>query len=346
MIGTIVILLGVYFLGGPILISILAFSKNMIKREFKRKMRIRTQVEEKKKSLLTKVGEACSFLLKSDKRKTIGVPNKFMFLGIYLLGAIGVVISGISEAMGIVVILMLVPYIAWIFAVFTFRPIRKKRDELFERIYTLKRDRMGLIERGNKDGSYNYDKEFTVMSWDDTYMFPKKIMLRIPTKFDELQIEAFMTQFNLYFGAGSKWAPDRSDPTDPGWNFTEGRVTLVHTPPLPSRADWSEEFLLHDEIAWSYFPMALGSENGVKITTSDGKEKYVLGFDLGGEQPKLAKKTGGQIGEEVVLAPQVLIAGGTGGGKALKSETLVHRIVTAGQHGGKTSQLMKDNQHK
>lgn len=309
-----------YTLLPTIIVATLATLKNFIRKEIRRRMRIRDNGEPKKKSLISKVNEALKFTLLKDKRTTVGIPNKLIVIIIYLIGLGGVVAGVMAENMTLSLSMFIFPFLTWIAATFLYRPIKNKREVLYERLHSLKAGRMGLVDKVRKDGFVDYNKEFQIIEWEDNYITPKKIMITIPTKFDELSIPNFMEQFNLHFGAGTKFAPDRST-ENPGWNFTEGQVILVRTPPLPKRAEWDEEYLFNDDIAWSFFPMALGSENGVKITDNEGKEKFVLGFDLAGEQAKMAKKKGVQIGEEVVLAPQVLIAGGTGGGKALSSDT-------------------------
>lgn len=286
-------------------------------------MRIRPQ-EVAKQGLMSKFREAVNYVVKSDKRTTIGVPNKILVIGIYLVGLVGTVVFGMSEKYGLVVPFLFIPYIAGFVAIGAYAPIKKARTEVFERIYTLKRDRMGTVGKQTKDVEVNYEDEFKVLEWAEDNVSPLKLQITIPTRFDPLGEAAFLEQFNVFMGAGSKWAPDRSNPEDAGWNYPAGHVTLMKMPPLPKMALWDEHYLLNDSIAWSFFPLALGVENGVKLHNEEtGEDEFVLGFDVAGAQSKMK---GVQVGNEVVQAPMVLVAGGTGGGKSLSVDTQVPTI--------------------
>lgn len=324
MIQNILIFTGIYLFAPPFIISLLTMMKNLAKREFQRKMRMKPQAGPRPQSLMSKINQSSSFILKTDKRKTMKISNKALILGIYISGLIGAVTFGVMDNLILFSAFLLVPFVVAAISVSLFRPIKVKRDALYSRLYSLKRDRMGLIERGTS-GIENYDSEFEILEWKDDYISPARMRLFLPTKFDSLAETSFTEQLNLHFGGGSKWAPDRSNPEDSGWNYTAGHVNFMHMPPLPTLAIWDEHYILNDKIAWSFFPLALGVENGVKLyNPKTGKDEYVLGFDVAGEQKKIK---GTQVGPEVVQSPQVLIAGGTGGGKALRSNTLVPTII-------------------
>lgn len=324
MLQNVLIFIAIYMFAPPIIISIFAMMKNFAKREFQRKMRVRPQPGPKPQSLMSKVSQSLGFIMKSDKRSTIGIPNKILIMLIYFLGLIGATTFGIMDNLLLFGVFLIVPFVTGGLAIALFRPIKLKRDALYSRLYSLKRDRMGLIDK-MKDGQENYSSEFEILEWEDDYVSPSKMKIYLPTRFDSLAETSFIEQLNLHFGGGSKWAPDRSNPEDAGWNYTAGHVTLMHMPPLPTKAMWDEHYLLNDKIAWSFFPLALGVENGVKLYNPEtGQDEYVLGYDVAGAQSKMKDV---QVGAEVVQAPMVLIAGGTGGGKSLSSATRVPTVI-------------------
>lgn len=310
-----------------LLMSILSLIKTFIKQDIQRRMRVRNNREEPKETVLYKVNSSMKFIMKEDKRKTFGVQNKFIVIGLYVMfGAVTLFYAAQSNIL-MTSVMVLSPYIIWIVAYTLYRPIKIGRDSLYTKLYGFKSEKMGLVEKREKGRGVDYHSEFEITEWADNYITPTKMKMYIPTKFDELQIDGFMTHLSVHFGRKSKWTADRSNPEDSGWNFTEGHVNLIWTPHLPNIAMWDEKYLFDERIAWSFFPMGLGSENGVRLTDEEGNDEYVLGFDLAGEQQKLSRKQGTQLGTEVVLAPQVLIAGGTGGGKALSTDTKIQRFV-------------------
>lgn len=289
-------------------------------------MRIRNQLEAPKETLLSKVNNSLGFINREDKRKTFGIPHKTLIIALYIVLALTTVIFAYLGLTMPTILMVFSPYIVWIVAYILYAPIKVGREQLYHRLYEFKSGRMGLVDKVKRGSAISYEEEFQILEWDEDYLSPLKMRMSIPTKFDELAIEGFMTQLSLHFGRQSKWTADMSDPNDAGWNFTKGHVSLVWTPHLPTLAMWDEKYLFDERIAWSFFPMGLGSENGVQITNEDGKVEHVLGFDLAGEQEKLSRKQEVQVGSEVVLSPQVLIAGGTGGGKALSVDTKVQRM--------------------
>lgn len=310
----------------PVFIGLVSTAKKLIIREFRRKMRIKAPVVQAKPSFMKQSKEAILFLLKIDKRKTFNLDNKIIIMLIYSIGIVFTVFIILTGSILFYILAFLMPFITGAVAIQLYKPIYQARIKFYEKLLSYKSGKMKLVQKQNKDQATNYDEEFKIVEWEDNNIFPKKLIIYLPTSFSPLQTEGFLEEFQPLFGKGSNWVPDRSDPADPGWNFDEGRVTLVHTPPLPTKAMWSEHYLLNDSIAWSFFPLGLGSENGVKLKNENGEEEFVIGFDLAGEQSKLGKKKGIQVGEEVIMAPQVLIAGGTGGGKALSSDTIIPTV--------------------
>lgn len=326
MIQKLLIFIVIYLLSLPLIVTLTPFIFKQILNRIRRSSRQRTQVrnEEIKESYLRKAKPALKFVLKLDQRQTFKIKNKFIIIGLYLLGIALSVISAVINIPLLLLFAIILPFVCVASARIMFSPIKKGRESVLDKIYSLKRDRMGLVNKGRDAGSM--DSEFEVLEWDKDYISPLRIKLFLPTSFDPIGEEAFMAQFNVPLSKGSaKWAADRTDPEDAGWNYNAGHVTIMRMPPLPSRAAWNEHYLLNDKIAWSFFPIALGVENGVKLHNDEtGDDEFVLGFDVSGAQTKIK---GVQVGAEVAQAPMVLIAGGTGGGKSLSVGTLIPTVV-------------------
>lgn len=316
MIVAIVFLL-LYILFPYMLLGICRGIAYSVRRSFRQKMRIRGQVEQKP-SLTSKFNEAISFVFKEDNRAQLGFSNKAAVGIIYVLGLAGTLFFAFQEMYLFAIISLFVPFIAGIVAIVFYAPIKQERELVTEKLFEIKQNRMGL-SKSKKE--LDPSKEVKVVKWKEDLVNPELIEFSIPTSFDPLGCEAFMEQFNVYFGKEATWVADKTDGKN-GWDFTKFKLSICQTAPLPSRADWSERYLNKEEFAWSFFPLGLGSENGVKIYNEENqREEFVLGFDLSGAQVKLAKKKGIQIGSDIVMAPQVLISGGTGGGKALDVDT-------------------------
>lgn len=281
---------------------------------------MRPKETEAKKSFISYSKESINFLIKEDKRATLGMKNKVIIISLYVIGLLATIGLSAMGNLALATLLTLFPFIVAIVGNKLYAPIRKGKEEIYERIMSVKRDSMGLA---NRKGDATFDTEFEVTEWKD-YFTPVKLKLFIPTNFDSLREEEFLQKFNQFLGAGSRWAPDRSNPEDQGWNYTKGHVNLMHMPPLPTKAMWNERYLLNDSIAWSFFPLALGVENGVKLHNDETDEdEFVLGFDVAGAQSKMK---GVQVGDEVQQAPMSLVSGGTGGGKSLSVDTLVPTV--------------------
>ena len=327
---TALIFIVIYLLSLPVLVKGSTFLLRKIMSRFispaQQKQNMRNS--EPKETYFMKAKPALSFLLKLDNRKTIGIKNKVLIILIYVAGLLISAIAGFTGILPLLIVSIAFPFIAVSVARILYSPIRKSRETVLDKIYSLKRDRMGLKEKGVGLQSISpSNSEFEVLDWDEDFVSPTRIRLFIPTNFDPMGESAFLEQFNVYLSKGSaKWAPDRTDPDDMGWNYNAGHVTIRRMPPLPKKAIWSEKYLLNDSMAWSFFPLALGVENGVKLYNEEtGKDDYVLGFDVSGDERKIKDV---QVGAEVVQAPQILIAGGTGGGKSLSVDTIIPTVVT------------------
>lgn len=313
-----------------IVYSALTMITRLIKRKFRERMRIKIDSRKlQEKTLTKKIMRAIMFTIKEDKRNTKGIKNRTIFFSIYLIGLLLSIGMAFMNKVGFVLVFSLIFYLAIIiFSYYSTKNLFIERDKVLDKIYTIKQRRMGLVEKPLRNEAINYDSEFKVTEWDKDYVHPKRIIMSIPVDFDQLACNSFLEQFSLYFGTqGAHWVPDRANKEHPGWDFVGGYAALMKTDPLPLRADWSEKYLLNDRVSWSFFPIALGSENGITLVDpKTKKETHLLGFDLAGTERKLAKKKGFQIGDELVAAPMVLIAGGTGGGKALECDTPVEVV--------------------
>lgn len=288
-------------------------------------MRIKGQLPPSE-SISYKNKEAIRFVMKEDLGKTVFIKNKIIFFSFYAIGFILIAIAMFTENYKIIPISFFLPFVAIAFSRVIYLPIKKKRKWTMDKIYSFKQDRMGLVEKVNKNELVDYSKEFEILEWHEDNISPKKIVMSIPTKFDSVGSNNFMEYFNESFGKVATWVPDKSDPENPGWNFPEFKVTLTQTEPLPDSAMWSAHYVLNEDVSWSFFPLGIGSENGVRMMKEDGSGyEHVIGFDVNGGQTKLAKERGLAIGNEIVTAPMVLLAGGTGSGKALSVDTKIIR---------------------
>lgn len=314
--------MSIYLFAPFIILGIMTLIKRFIHRKIRQQMRIRGSIEHKE-SLSKKMTSGLSFVLTKDKRKTLGIKNKYIVIGLYVIGLLGTIFFALRDDPITGFIFILFPYIAGIFSFVLFAPIRQERDELINRLVSIKRDRMGLVEKGKRGEDFDPNLEVKVIKWKEDNVNPELIEMSIPTSFDPLNTAAFLEHFNTYFGNEATWVPDKSD-GKLGWDFKKFKLYLAQTPPLPKKAMWDSRYLNPDYFAWSFFPLGLASENGVEIVNEEtGEVENVIGFDLAGAQIKLAKEKNLKIGNEIQAAPQVLIAGGTGGGKALSSDTMI-----------------------
>lgn len=210
---------------------------------------------------------------------------------------------------------------AFNFAVRSAHKVVKHQEYVISRIYEIAQPKLGLPMQDPAEAHVRIQK------WRD-YTKPESVEIDVPTNFSDAGEEGFLKQFNQVFGRETAWVPDSRPPSkddkgndvpgSPGWDYEEGKVTLRAVPPLPTRANWSAHYVLSPAIAWSFFPIALGVENGTTVTHPEtGVKEHVLGFDLSGQQAKAAKAAGENMSTRITKSPMVLVGGGTGGGKAM-----------------------------
>lgn len=283
------------------------------------------KAQQEKEGLNRKLKKRIAFTRKDPRKKPI--PFKIIFYGIYLAGFGISALAGVLSNWQLLLFSFVIAYSAMVFSAITANKIVKERDAVLKRMMELKGSKMRFVTR-DKGVTPTPEAEFKVVEWGEDLVSPSKMYIYLPTDFDLLQVDGFMESFNLIFGANGSWIADDTDEQYGGFNFNAGVAAIRVSTPLPKIANWHERYLNSKDIHWSFFPLALGAENGVPVYNEDlGVTEHVLGFAVNGGQEKLSKKNGVVIGKEVTSSPQILIAGGTGGGKSLNSKTPIKRIV-------------------
>ena len=291
----------------------------------RRKSRTAIQNENKKEGFNKKLIKRIKFTMNDPRKKPI--PYRLIFILIYLIGAGLAIFGGLAENWAFLGLALIPQYVSIIFSAITAKSIISKRDAVLERMLDFKRNKMRLVNR-EKGVLVTPEMEIKVKEWDEDLVSPTKLHLYMPTDFDILHVEGFLESFNLIFNSNGQWVADETDEQHDGFDFNAGVAAIRVSPKLPSMAKWHERYLNPEYIHWSYFPLALGSENGVPVyNEEEDRFESVLGFSVNSGQEKLSKKNEVKIGSEVVAAPMTLIAGGAGGGKSLVSTTVVKVIV-------------------
>lgn len=320
-----------YALGMPILVRLvcLAHKQVFITRKAKNMPRSRTAQTNLPKPLWPKIKERVRYAVKDTRplslgkkkeEKSGGLTNKQAVVGAWAAGLLVAVGAAFMGQWKLIVFSPLLFLVALTIALVTANPIIKGREQIYRKMFEIGKSTLGL----SAEYAEQPQAVINILEWRDV-LRPSKVRFEVPTTFGADSEESFLRQFNQVFGTETTWVAF-NDPESgkPGWNYEEGFVTLKETPPLPTMAPWHERYVLDPNIAWSFFPIGLGVENGVELTNPEtGQVENVLGFDLSGEQVNLAKKMGTKIGPEITTSPMVLCAGGTGGGKALAVDTPV-----------------------
>lgn len=291
----------------PVMPMLLKFLKDYLKSSLFGRRRSATAIrnESAKEGLNKKMSKRIKFTMKDTRKKPI--PFRLVFMLIYVTGAIVSVIGGLIGSWKMLILSFAIAYIAFIFSIITANKIVSERDNVLKRMLELKAKKMRLVNR-DKGTIPNPASEFKVIEWDEDLVTPTKMYLYMPTDFDILEVDGFLESFNLIFGAKGQWIADDTDEQYGGFDFNAGVAAIRTSTPLPQIAMWHERYLNPKDIHWSYFPLALGSENGVPVYNEELKiTEHVLGFAVNGGQEKLSKKNGVVIGKEVTSSPQVLI---------------------------------------
>lgn len=304
-------------------LQFLSLIARLIKMNIERKKRRytgrRTKEDEDKLTLKEKLQIYKRFIFKESGKGNLFIAIRaitvvivyFISMGNYLLG----VVSSI-----------LLPILYYGYIIRTAKPVLEKREQILTDMIDLKRSKMKL--KNPKSNAYNYDEEFEVLEWDEEKVKPVSMRIFLPVDFDEIFAENFLQFWSNKFGENAAWGINVEDEETGGWNMAKGVASIKQVEPLPEIAMWDEFYVNNPDIAWSFFPLGLSINGGVLLTNpKTGEKEHVVGLDLNGDQSKLAKKRGLTIGPEVVRSPQTLIAGLTGGGKALDLDTYVYVLV-------------------
>ncbi len=325
--GKIILFAILYLIIPPGIFILTKFLKDRVKHTLFGRKRSATAIkaEAAKEGINQKIVKRIQFTTKDPRTKPI--PFKLIFLLIYVFGLIVAIMGGLMDNWQLLLISVFIAYFAMFFSIFTANKIVVKREQVLKRILELKGSKMRFVNR-DKSSVPTINTEFKVLQWSEDLINPKKMYLYMPTDFDILEVDSFMESFNLIFGGNGQWVSDDTDEKYKGFDFNAGVAAIRVSPKLPQIAMWHERYLDPKHIHWSYFPLALGSENGVPVPNhEEGTIERVLGFAVNSGQEKLSKKNGVSIGKEITSAPQILIAGGTGGGKSLHSQTKVRVII-------------------
>lgn len=291
----------------------------------RRRSKTAIAIEAEKEGLSEKISKRVKFTM-SDSRKD-PVPFKIIFIAIYVAGLMVSAIAGLMNSFKIFLFSLVIAYGAITFAYVSANKIVSARDEVLKRMLELKGTKMKHLNRGaGKRATIN--NELKVIEWSEDLVNPAKMHIYMPTDFDIMAVDSFLQSFNLIFGSQGQWVADKGDKDYGGFDFNKGVAAIKVTPPLPQLAKWHTRYLNPEKVHWSFFPLAIGSENGIPIYNEEtGRVEPVLGFSVNSGQNKLSAKNGDTIGDEIVAAPQILVGGGTGGGKSLHVETPVEIVI-------------------
>lgn len=331
-----------YFLWFPLAIALSKLLIKGIKTQFRRKMRIKpSNIRDEKEPITKKLWEGIKFEAKGDKRPLLKDKGPARTTTFWILIGIGIVFSlvGMFTSTSTIMFGYMFPIIATYYAYFSSRAMLDEQQKALQRLFDTKKASMGLVSSPSEN---NFDAEFKILKWGKDKITFDQVLFYIPTQFDQLATGAFLEKINQNFGGDTAWVADEESETH-GWDFVGGKVILRRTPALPGRADWDSHYLLNDRIAWSFFPLGLGTSGGVPIVNKKtGEEEHVLGFDVQGLEPKIAKKQGFDVGREIVASPQSLVSGGTGGGKSLSEMTVIPTVSNDAKN-NKKSKINKND---
>lgn len=263
-------------------------------------------------------------LKKKDGSAVFNMSNQKMFWLLYFGGLILTVgLSFVNPLYAIAALFLF--FAAMIFGAKAPKKLLAERKRLMVRMFEIAKLRLGQsAEYADNPGAV-----IRILEWSDP-ITPTRVEFDVPTTFAAEGEEGFLKQFNQIFGTETSWVAlyerneENPDKSINGWDYDKGIVTIRAVPPLPTMAKWEAHYVVNENIAWSYFPIALGVENGVLLTNPEtGEDENVLGFDLSGLQVDLAKEKGLKIGGEITTSPMAFVGGGTGGGKSLSVDTPV-----------------------
>lgn len=317
--ATIILFIVLYIVIPPGIFALVKLGKDQLVRSYFKSFHSTSKSKKQKEGINDKILKRLKFTIRDPRNKPI--PFRIVFIAIYLIGLGVAMYGGFNEETSSLILSIVIAYLAAVFSIASANRLVLERELVMSRMLELKGKKMRFV---SKDTVPNLASEIRVKEWSEDLTFPTKMYLYMPTDFDINEIKNFLQSFNLVFGEQGQWISDATDKKYGGFDFNAGVAALRVASPLPNKAMWHERYLDPKVIHWSYFPLALGSENGVPVYNEElDVTEQVLGFAVNSGQEKLSSKNETIIGNEITAAPQVLIAGGTGGGKALASDTKV-----------------------
>ena len=312
------ILMGVYIVVMPILFRLVPVlhTKLVINRKLE-KMNGPDRARYKPEYLWPKWKERIAYTIKdkrdfslgSSKKKKSGEPqsskiqNRQFFFLLWLIGLIAVGVGAFLMNFYVMGAGYLIFFFVMGFGIAASKDMIEAQKALMKRMFEIANAKLGVsLEHADNPGAV-----IKVLEWSEP-LKPQRVQFTVPTTFGEEGAEGFLRLFNQVFGTETTWVPfDDPETGRPGWDFEQGLATFYAVPPLPQMAPWHERYVLSEGIAWSFFPIALGVENGVEMLNPEsGEMENVLGFDLSGLQAKEGKKAGLKVGGEITTSPMCL----------------------------------------
>lgn len=303
-----------YILGMPLLLRLVCVGHTQffIKRKQSKLPRNKLTQTNLPKPLWPKIKERVKFTLKDTRGFQLGKPKKskeggltnkqaiFVFWFAGLIISLAIAYTGNWKLLLFMPILFMVPIT---YSLISASPVIKGREQLYVKMYEIGKSTLGI----SAEYTDQPQAVIQVLEWREI-LKPNKVRFQIPTTFNADSSENFIRQFNQVFGTETTWVPfDDPETKKPGWNFAEGELTLKETPPLPQMAPWSEHYVLDPSVSWSFFPIALGVEDGIEVQNpKTGEMENVLGFDVSGTQPELSKKLGTYCSPTITTSPMAL----------------------------------------
>jgi len=333
---TAVIVVGLgYLLGMPLLLRLIcqAHTEIFIKQKQAKMPKTKAAAANLPQPLWPRLSQRMKFtwkdsrpfsLKKSSEASETAPTNDKIFKIILVSGLILSILFAFMKMWMLIPVAYLLFFVAVGISSVTAAPLLKAREQLFVKMFEIGKARLGI------PADESPQKVIEILEWRDL-LKPSKVKFVVPTTFSSSGEEAFQQQFNQIFGTDSAWVPAfDAEKGTPGWDYDNGFVTLKEMPPLPTAAPWEEHYVLDPSVAWSFFPIGLGVENGIELTNPNtGQKENVLGFDVSGIQPGLSKEMGTYCSPRISTSPMSLIAGGTGGGKSLAVDTKI-KVVKKG----------------
>jgi hypothetical protein len=261
-----------------------------------------------------------------EEPKVSNIQNRQLFFMLWGAGLLVVLVGSFIGSWQVWLSGYVIFFVAMRFGVKSAETLLATRKAVIDRMFSIAKLKLGQ----SAEYTDNPKAVINILEWND-YVKPQKVELQVPDSFGADGEEGFMRQFNQIFGTETTWVPaDDPETHAPGWNYEEGKVTIYAVPPLPQMAPWDEHYVLDPGVAWSFFPIALGVENGLEVPNpATGKIENVLGFDFSGEAGKAAKAAGYKMSGTITTSPMAFVGGGTGGGKSLSVDTLVEVVRSA-----------------